>query len=137
MAAHDWVMMRLDSTVNADDSLRLAGPHKGGMSLAAAASGGSISGKMRDLSSLWRSGLSATLIPSNISDPFTDESADLEAQNLVARFFVESAELNGRSKQASHNEHEIMELVQFQSALQTSARALANVARVASGSAKV
>ncbi|MCU1305564.1 MAG: hypothetical protein JWN45_259 [Acidobacteriaceae bacterium] len=140
MAAHDWVIARLDSTVNADDSLRLTSPKKGGMSLAAAASGGSISGKMRDLSSLWRSGLSANLRSTNISDPFTDESADLEAQNVIARFFVHSAELDGRRNrmgvEASQNETEIMKLVQFQSVLQTSARVLANIARVSSGYTK-
>ncbi|MCU1312082.1 MAG: hypothetical protein JWO20_3207 [Candidatus Angelobacter sp.] len=140
MAAHDWVMARLDSTVNPDNSLRLTTPKKTGLSLAAAASGGSISGKMRDISSLWRSGLSANLLCTNISDPFTDETADLEVQNIVARFFVQSAELDGRRNragiQASQNESEIMKLVQFQSVLQTSARALAKIARVSSGSAK-
>jgi hypothetical protein len=56
---------RLGSTVNPDDSLRLATPKKSGMSLAAAASGRSTSGKARDLSSLWRSGLSANLRSTN------------------------------------------------------------------------
>jgi hypothetical protein len=140
MAAHDWVMARLDSTVNPDDSLRLTSPKTTGLSLAAAACRGSNFGKMRDLGSLWRSGLSANLLSTNISDPFTEESADLEAQNIVARFFVHSAEFNGRrngtGSQASQKESEIIKLVQFQSALQTSARVLAKIAKVSSGSAK-
>jgi len=140
MAAHDWVMARLDSTVNPDDSLRLTSPKTTGLSLAAAACRGSNSGKMRDLGSLWRSGLSANLLSTNISDPFADETADLEAQKIVARFFVHSAEFNGRRNgtgvQASQKESEIIKLVQFQSALQTSARVLAKIAKVSSGSAK-
>jgi hypothetical protein len=140
MAAHDWVIARLGSTVNPDYSLRLAMPKKTELSLAAAAAGGSFSGKMRDMNSLWRSGLSANLRSTNISDPFTDESADLDAQNILARFFVHSTELDGRRTkldiQASPNESEIMKLVQFQSVLQTSASALTKIAKVSSPSAK-
>jgi hypothetical protein len=129
MATHDWVMARLESTVNTDSSLRLARQDKGGLSLASAACGGSISGKMRDMNSLWRSEMSGTQLLTNISDPLADAVADTEAQKVVANFFVKNA---SRDSQNLEDETEITKLLQLQSALQTSARVLSRIAAVSS-----
>jgi hypothetical protein len=130
MATHDWVIARLGSTINSDDSLRLV--RKSGISLAEAAGGGSGCGKIRDMNSLWRSGLSANIRSTNISDPLADEAADMEAQDVVARFFVRDTRSSHASAKGPQDASEIMNLVQFQSALQASARVLSRIAIISS-----
>ena len=74
--------------------------------------------KMRDLERLWDSGLRASLL-SNISDPLTDEAADLQAKELIAMHVTRNQHI---SKQP-----ELADLIRFQTVLQTSSRALSRI----------
>jgi flagellar hook-associated protein FlgK len=104
------------------------------VSLAQAASNNAVAaGKLRDLALLWSSGLSSTLFSTTISDPFADEAADLEAQQIVARYMARSAGRQKQSRHATSKESEIMDLVQFQNALQTSSRIVSRIASLTSG----
>ena len=103
------------------------------VSLAQAASNNAVAaGKLRDLALLWSSGLSSTLFSTTISDPFADEAADLEAQQIVARYMARSAGQK-QSHHATSKGSEIMDLVQFQNALQTSSRIVSRIASLTSG----
>ena len=103
------------------------------VSLAQAASGNAVAAeKLRDLASLWSSGLSSTLFSTNISDPFADEAADLEAQQIVARYMARGVGRADQSHHAGSKESEIMNLVQFQNALQTSSRIVSRIASLTS-----
>jgi hypothetical protein len=104
-----------------------------GVSLAQAASGNAVAAeKLRDLASLWSSGLSSTLFSTNISDPFADEAADLEAQQIVARYVARKVVRRNEPHYAPSKESEIMDLVQFQNALQTSSRIVSRIASLTS-----
>jgi len=102
-------------------------------SLPQAASNNAVAvGKMRDLACLWSSGLSSSLFSTNISDPFADDAADQEAQQIVARYMARSAGRQKLGHPAASKESEIMDLVQFQNALQTSSRIVSRIASLTS-----
>lgn len=103
------------------------------MSLAQAAYGNAVSaGRLRDMASLWSSGLSSSLLSTNISDPFADEAADLEAQQIVARYMARNVVRGNELHYAASKESKIMDLVQFQNALQTSSRIVSRIASLTS-----
>jgi hypothetical protein len=80
--------------------------------------------KMRDLAALWSSGLNTASLATNVSDPFSDGPADMEAQLIIARQLSRQE----KSVQASTMRLEIVNLVGLQSALQTSARIVSRIA---------